>query len=286
MKQLASNFGLLEAARWYPDHGLVFSDMVEGGIFTLRSSSDAPSVLFPHRKGVGGLVLHADGGFVVAGRNVAYKSLDPTLPTKELLKTTNREQFFNDLTADARGRLFVGSVGLDPDAGEDRPPGSLYCVDLDGDVTILADDVLMSNGLGTDPHNGFLYHVDSNRRQILRYPIGEGTLSADRDIFVDTSQYEGRPDGLAVDSGGSVWVAMAGGNLVVGWDSKGQVCEEIKVPHELVTSVCFGDTDYGVMFILTGTNEEHHDLAGGCIYRRQVDVPGLPSRIARVPIPV
>ncbi|HWE68154.1 MAG TPA: SMP-30/gluconolactonase/LRE family protein [Acidimicrobiales bacterium] len=283
MKRLAGSFGLLEAARWYPGPGLVFSDMTRGGIFSMSSTSVEPSVLFPHRKGVGGLVRHADGGYVVAGRNVAHKSTEPGAPTTELLRTNLREQFFNDLTADARGRLFVGSVGLDPSPGDDRVPGSLYCLDLQGDVMILADDVLMSNGLGVDPQDEFLYHVDTNRKLVLRYPIGGRSLAGDREVFVDTSPYGGRPDGLAVGGDGSIWVALAGGGLVVGWDAQGHLRGEIDVPHELVTSLCFGESDYRTMFILTGENEDHPDPAGGCVYRRDAEVTGFPSGVARVP---
>ena len=37
------------------------------------TSGEEPAVLIPHRKGIGGLVAHADGGFVISARNVAHK---------------------------------------------------------------------------------------------------------------------------------------------------------------------------------------------------------------------
>jgi gluconolactonase len=338
--------------------------MTRGGVFTWRSPSAAdfcapaelfrrsagvnaapdatgptaePVELIPHRKGIGGLVRHADGGFVLAGRNVAHKrppALSPSAtrcaatpfsdhsaqhvalgspgerpasPTTVLLETADDEQFFNDLTADGRGRLYVGSVGTEPrpGSGAARPDGRLYRLDLDGTITVLADDVLVSNGLGTDPADERLYHVDSNRRLVWAFsltddepaahPPGSDQIGGDRrrgnrrpgegrEVFVDTAEYAGVPDGLAVAADGSVWVAMAGGGVVVGWDAKGARVAEIPVPQSLVTSVCFGGPDLRTLFVLSGHNHEHPDPAGGCVYRGSANVSGVPGAAARIPL--
>jgi sugar lactone lactonase YvrE len=285
LTRLASHFGLLEAARWYPDFGLVFSDMTEGGVYSQPSPSDEPRVVFPHRKAVGGLVQHEDGGFILAGRNVAHKSIGSDSVTTVLLSTDDRELFFNDLTADGRGRVFVGSVGVEVAATSSREPGSLYCIDLDGVVTRLANDILMTNGLCADVSDRFLYHADSNRRAIFRYNIAGEMSAIEREIFADSSSYGGQPDGLAIAEDGSVWAAIAGSAVVVGWDAKGVVLDEIAVPHDLVTSVCFGGFDLRTMFILTGQNHEYPDPEGGCIYSMDSARAGLTSGIARVSIP-
>jgi len=290
LERLAGGFGLLEAARWYPPFGLLFSDMTQGGVYALRPGAAEPTVVVPHRKGIGGLVAHADGGLVLAGRNVAHKRPgDPAAATAVLLETADDEQFFNDLTADGRGRLYVGSVGKDPapDSGATRPDGRLYRLDLDGAITVLADDVLVSNGLGTDPADELLYHVDSNRRLVWADRVGAdgpagGAPGSNREVFVDTSEYAGVPDGLTVAADGSVWVAMAGGGVVVAWDAKGARVAEVPVPQALVTSVTFGGADLGTLFVLTGHDHDHPDPAGGCLYSAAA-VPGLPAPQARVP---
>ena len=292
-------FGLLEAARWYDRSGLLFSDMTAGGVFAFPPGADEPVVAVRHRKGIGGLVAHADGGLVLAGRNVAHKRpCRPEEPTTVLLETAGDEQFFNDLTADGAGRLYVGSVGTDPAAGADpstRPDGRLYRIDLDGTVTVLSDDVTVSNGLGTDPDDQRLYHVDTHRKLVWAFDLTGGEAStagvpatggepgAGREIFVDTSEYDGVPDGLTVDSDGSVWVAMAGGGVVVAWDAKGTRLTEIPVPQPLVTSVTFGGPDLRTLFVLTGTDPGHEDPTGGSVYRTPALAPGLPAPLARIP---
>jgi sugar lactone lactonase YvrE len=283
LTRLASGYGLLEGARWYPEHGLVFSDMTVGGVYRLRAGA-APGgaeILVPHRKAIGGLVAHADGGLVVSGRNLSIKAEDGT--TTVLLEAAPDEQFFNDITADGRGRLFAGSVPKS--GGQAAGAGRLYLIDLDGAATVLADDVQISNGLGADPDDRLLYHVDSGRRTVWRFALDAGdeaALGGSRQAFVSTAEYDALPDGLAIAADGSVWVALAGAGLVVGWDSRGARLDEIAVPHELVTSVCFGGPGLGTLYILTGADAEHPNPDGGSIFCLDVPRTGLPAPLARV----
>src|SRR5258708_21535790 len=172
MRRLIDGFGVLGAARWYDGQGLLFSDMTGGGVYRYDGGDGRPEVVVPHRKGIGGLVAHRGGGLVVAGRNVAHKGADGT--TTVILETGPDETFFNDLTADASGRLVVGSVGTGPSPDESarqaqRAPGRLYRIDVDGGVKGLADDVLLSNGLGVAPSGDGLDHVYSYRRTVLAF---------------------------------------------------------------------------------------------------------------------
>lgn len=278
---LTGGHGLLEAARWYPEHGLLFSDMLLGGVRRLQDREATPDVLVPRRKAVGGLVAHAEGGLVIAGRDVTHTLLDGQATC--LLATGPDEQFFNDLTADARGRVFVGSVARQDSEGVERP-GRLYQLDLDGRATVIADDVLISNGLAADPTDRWLYHVDSGRRCVWRFVLAPDGPARDRELFVDTSDDAGVPDGLAVAADGSVWVAMAGGGVVAGWDSAGTRIGEIAVPASMVTSLCFGGEALTTLFVLTGTNAEYPDPRGGMAFRTPAPRTGLPGPLARVTV--
>jgi D-xylonolactonase len=293
LARLANGYGLLEGARWYPEQGLIFSDMTAGGVYRLRTGDgvagapDAGGVetLVPHRKAIGGLVAYAGGGFVISGRSVCVKAPDGA--TTVLLEAAADEQFFNDITADGRGRLFAGSVprpdGAAEAAGAAPAAGRLYLIGLDGAVTVLADDVLISNGLGTDPSDRLLYHVDSGRRAVWRFALDAPDIGAAREAYVTTGEYgTALPDGLAVAADGSVWVALAGAGLVVGWDAAGARLAEIEVPHELVTSVCFGGPGLRTLYILTGKDEEHPNPDGGSVFATAAPMAGLPAPVARV----
>jgi D-xylonolactonase len=283
MLRLIDGFGLLEAARWYDGQGLLFSDMTGGGVYRYDGGDGRPEVVIAHRKGIGGLVAHRGGGLVVAGRNVAHKDADGT--TTVILETDPDEMFFNDLTADASGRLVVGSVGMGPSPHESareaqRAPGRLYRVDVDGGVTVLADDVLVSNGLGVSPSGDVLYHVDSYRRTVWAFDDDDN-----RRVFVELSEYDGIPDGLAVAADGSVFVAMAGGGVVLGWRADGTRIAELPVPQPLVTSVCFGGPALRSLYVLTGVNEEYPGERGGAVYVHGAHGPGLAAPVCAVALP-
>jgi sugar lactone lactonase YvrE len=253
--------------------------MTAGGVYRLPGGTGEPQVLIPHRKSIGGLVAHADGGLVVSGRNVSVKRGDATTV---LLEAAPDELFFNDITADGRGRVFAGSMPRDP--GQPRAAGRLYLIDLDGGATAIADDVLISNGLAADPDDAMLYHVDSSRRLVWRFALESSPagIAASRAEFVSTAQYDALPDGLAMAADGSVWVALAGAGLVVGYDARGRRIAEIAVPHQLATSVCFGGPGLDVLYILTGTNEEYPNPEGGSVFAATAPRVGLPAPTARV----
>jgi sugar lactone lactonase YvrE len=269
---LAAGFGLLEAARWYPGTGLLFSDMTRGGVYRIACDETRPEVVVPHRKGIGGLVAHADGGLVISGRNVARKRGEETTV---LLETAPDEQFFNDITADATGRLYAGSM---PRPGVEA--GRLYRLGTDGGVEVLADDVLASNGLAVDPAERQLLHVDSLRKVVWRFALADPSMP--REVFVDTGEYEGVPDGLALAGDGSVWVAIAGSGLVVGWDAAGRRIAELTVPAALVTSVCFGGPGLDVLYVLTGVNDEYPAVDGGAVLATPAPCTGLPAPSASI----
>ena len=69
---LVRGFGLIEGPVWDPDRGLLFSDVFAGGVYALSPDGQL-STCFEHRKGIGGMAAHADGGLVVSGRNISFK---------------------------------------------------------------------------------------------------------------------------------------------------------------------------------------------------------------------
>src|SRR5437762_3316526 len=71
METLVFGYGLVEAPRIDGAGNLYFSDAIDGGVYR-RAPDGAVSVVVPKRRGVGGLVLHVDGGVVVSGRDVSH----------------------------------------------------------------------------------------------------------------------------------------------------------------------------------------------------------------------
>jgi hypothetical protein len=68
---LAPPHGLLEAPCFGPQGEAVFSDVIAGGVWGCSTSGVIREIL-PRRRGIGGTVAHADGGWVISGRSVVH----------------------------------------------------------------------------------------------------------------------------------------------------------------------------------------------------------------------
>ena len=284
MDALTEGYGLIEGPVWDPARGLLFSDVLFGGVFCL-DRADAVRTVFEHRRGIGGMCLHAEDGVVVSGRNISYKA-NAGGPTQLLLDRDEANDLvgFNDITADSAGRVYAGSLGNSPvfEDGRGATPGKLYLIDLDGSARVVAEDVMLTNGLGFSPDGKTLYHSDSTRRTVFSYSVAEDGSLGPKTAFVETSG--GAPDGLVVAEDGSVWVALAGGSGVGVYGADGSVRDKIEIPLPMCTSVCFGGDDLRDLYIVSGSEGVEGDKRGA-VYRLWSDVAAVAAGVARVALP-
>jgi len=282
LDELCAGYGLIEGPVWDPARGLLFSDVINGGVFCLDHGGEVAPVI-EHRRGIGGMALHAAGGLIVSGRNIAYKPpgggetqvILPGDPDNGILG-------FNDLTTDGIGRVYVGSLAFRPVGTDDEPkPGNLYCIDLDGTARIVGSDVLLTNGLAFSPDGRQLYHSESRRNLVRVYDVrDDGGLGPHRRFAAID---DGIPDGLAVAEDGSIWVAIAHGSRVDVFEPNGGLRHRIACPLPMVTSLCFGGDSLRELFVVTGSDGSGRENAGA-VFRMAVDVPGLPVSPARVSV--
>ena len=283
MEKLAGGYGLIEGPVWDPALGLLFSDVLFGGVYRLAADG-VVSPVFGHRRGIGGMALHEDGGLIVSGRNISYKPFDGGATVTVLDRDEAAGNVgYNDLTTDSRGRVYAGSLGASPVFEDGREPraGDLYLIDLDGSSRVVATDIQLTNGLGFSPDGSLLYHSDSRRQTVYRYRVlGDGSLGEKRP-FIETDR--GAPDGLAVSEDGAVWVALAGGNGVGVYAASGKERDFMEIPEPMCTSLCFGGRDKNDLYIVSGSEGSVGEKAGA-IYRTRTGVKGLPVPAARVRI--
>jgi D-xylonolactonase len=281
MERVATGYGLIEGPVWDPAKGLYFSDVPNGGVHLL-DRADKVSLVVPKRRGIGGMALHANGGLIVGGRDIACVSLADgatriLLPLDAIPGATG----FNDLTTDAAGRIYVGSLAFKVFGGEQPKPGHLHVIDLDGTMRTLSDGVMLTNGLGFTPDGRRLYHNDARAGIVRVYDVNaDGSVGAWKTFATLTP---GVPDGLKVATDGSVWVADAHGGRVTVFEASGKHRQDIAVPLPMVTSVCFGGDDLRDLYIVTGSRGGPHENCGS-IFKMRVDVPGLPLPPARVAV--
>ena len=282
MDRLATGYGLIEGPVWDEMRGLIFSDVINGGVRALDADGGI-SIVVPKRRGVGGMAPHVADGLVIGGRDIIFESFDRTKSAQLLgSDVTDISIGFNDLTTDAEGRVWVGSLAFRVFADEEMRPGHLHVIDLDGGVRTVSDGIVLTNGLGFSPDGRTLYHCDARADIVRAYDVTDEADVASWRVFARIGD-EGMPDGLAVAADGSVWVALAQGGRVAVFEPDGRLRKEIPVPLPMATSVCFGGADLQDLYVVTGSRGGPGENCGS-IFRTRVETPGLPVSPARVAI--
>ena len=199
---------------------------------------------------------------------------------------------FNDGKADALGRLWVGTI-YEP---REPPCAALYRFSQ-GELTAMAGDITVSNGLAFSPDASTLYWSDTKAHTVYAFDfdLGAGAITRRR-VFAsfamktpgqDLATYGGRPDGAAVDMQGNYWAAMFEGQRLVQLAPDGRLLREVLLPVRCPTMPCFGGTDLRTLYVTTAReNRPADELAAqplaGCVLTLRVDVPGLPVNFARL----
>jgi sugar lactone lactonase YvrE len=265
VEELASGFGLLEGPTVDGVGGVYFSDVLQGGVY--RWSPDGVEQVVPKRRGIGGIVVHEDGGLVVTGRDVTHVRDGES----RVLLAVDGVPGFNDLAAAPDGSVYVGSLRFMPFKGEQPVPGEIWRIPPQGDATPVAGGVMWANGIGFSPDGAIAYGSDYARKCVLAWDVAaDGALAAPR-VFAEMTA--GSADGLAVDEEGGVWVATGEAGNVVRFRADGSFDRKLDVPGPFVSSLCFGGENMHDVFITTGD---------GKLLRGRADVPGLPLTPARV----
>ena len=281
MDALCDGYTLIEGPLWVVGRGLIFADVLAGGVFCLNESGDVETV-FEHRRGIGGMSLHEAGGLVVSGRNLSYKPFGEGATLTLIEQHEDGRVGFNDITTDAAGRVYAGSLGNSPVFDDGRKPrsGDLYVVDLDGSFRIVGQDIQLTNGLGFSPDGGTLYHSDTTRGGVFCYEVYEHGNLGEKRLFAEISD----ADGLVVSVDGSLWVACAGSGGVQVLAADGSKSRFIEIPKPMCTSVCFGGSDLQDLYIVCGSRGTDSENSGA-VYKVRADVAGVPVAPARVALP-
>ena len=107
VEKLAEGNGLVKGSIRVPGQRLLYSDVLNGGVFSIDRQGNVTTV-FAYRKGIGGMSVHENGGMIVSGRNVSWKSVPEgdTIPVLDQNKAAGLISF-NYITTDDVGRIYA-----------------------------------------------------------------------------------------------------------------------------------------------------------------------------------
>lgn len=274
---LTTGYCFLEAPRADGD-GLWFTDLLLGGLYRWRRDQGIERFL-PDRKHIGGVALNEDGK-VICGGPGGLVWFDPaTRASGVLLDRIDGKPLAgaNDMLPDGKGGLIFGSLTT-AESAENAASNSLYRLDPDGSTTLLVEGLRIANGIGISPDGKRLYHNES-LVGTFAYEIRDDGGLGPAELFWEQTN----GDGLAVDVEGGVWIACFSDADLVRLLPDGTVDRRIKMPHQVVASLCFGGADWRDLYVVTAGNDgvgallrgEEPPLEAG-IFLARSDIPGLP----------
>lgn len=288
---VASRVG--ESPMWHPrEQALYWCDIPGRRLHRLRPSN-GELVHWDFGGDVACCAPMLDGGLLLALRDGLWR-FDPARASRSRLADAPYApavERFNDGKADPQGRFWVGTIY------EPRDPAlaALYCWS-DGVLERKAEGITTSNGLGWSLDSRTMYWSDTKAHTIYAFDFdrSSGKLSRRRvwasfppkEAGAELDDYDGRPDGAAVDSEGCYWVAMFEGQRVLRLSPEGETLDEVRLPVRCPTMPCFGGADLKTLYITTA--RDHRPAAelamqpfAGCVLSLRVDVAGLPANFVR-----
>ncbi len=168
----------------------------------------------------------------------------------------------NDLVVSSDGTIYF----TDPTFGLDgRPAGvdfmGLYRVDPLGTLVLEATVDNSPNGVGLSPDEKILYVAVTFADEILAFDVRSNGVLENRRVFASLD----RPDGMALDLAGNLYVAGYDGETpaVVVLTKEGERIGSIELEHA-PTNCAFGDADGQTLYV----------TARKSLYRIQVPIPG------------
>lgn len=156
----------------------------------------------------------------------------------------------NDGASDAQGRFWFGTM----DRRLKQPIGHLYCLGLDGRVSIQGDGIVLSNGIAWNQAQTLLYHCDSGPGVIYAYDFDVATGQASHQrVFAKLRDGHSSPDGCTLDAQGGLWVVEVGSGRLVRYNPDGTIERRLDVPVTRPTALAFGGPGMATLFMTSMT---------------------------------
>jgi sugar lactone lactonase YvrE len=167
----------------------------------------------------------------------------------------------DDMIVDARGRIYVGDLGvdlLDPKRAPDatRGAGRILLVGEDGSAQIVATGLSFPNGIAVS--GDFLVVGESDGDCLSSFGIADdGTLRVHKRFG-----NFGEPDGVVIDSEGAIWVSLFKEDAFIRVDGEGRELQRIAVTGRRAVACALGGAERKTLFAVTAETT-HEDLMRG-----------------------
>jgi gluconolactonase len=262
--------GFIEGPAWSDDGRLHLVSISHGCVYVLAPNG---SILETIQTGGGpnGLALAQDAMFVAQNGGI-FGASGKARPGIQKIKHGSASYVFdadfkapNDLCFGPDGRLYVSDPATDKAVLEPIEGRVFACDPVTGECEVVIDGRYFPNGLAFDATGQYFYLAQTYSRLIERFRLVGGTLKSEG-TFCTIGK--GRPDGIALDQDGKLWVCTPSTGGVEVFDRDGKPVRRIELGEgTMTTNCCFGGPDGNDLFVTAA--------AKGSLLRLRADSPGL-----------
>lgn len=237
---------------------------------------------------IGSLVLRENGNALVGLQDGVY-SLDVQTGAMEKMVDPEPDlpgNRLNDAKADAKGRLWIGSM-VTADSGWEGFDTDFRCnlhmIDTNFKSVVKDPEIRLSNGMAWTEDNRIFYYIDSPTQSVYAYDfdLETGNIS-NRRVVIRIPKSFGICDGMDIDVDGNLWIAHWTGWCVGKWDPRtGELLGTIDIPVCRVASCAFGGPNYDELYIVTAKINADKDgrdqpTAGNVYVAKNLGTKGRP----------
>jgi len=272
IERVVTGFRFVEGPVWYPGQkALLFSDII-GDTMYRWSEQDGLSIFRKPSNMANGNTRDREGRLLSCEHATSRVSRTDTDGNYEILAThfEGRElNSPNDIIVSRNGNIFF----TDPASGRGVPYGVERKQELDfqgvyrlnpenRELTLLADDFELPNGLCFSPDETRLFVNDTRRQHIRVFDVNADQGICNSRVWASTNgDLPGVADGMKLDSAGNLYSSGSGGIHVFAPDAT--PLGVIRTP-EVAANFTWGGENLTELF-MTGTQS---------IYRLRVKIPG------------
>lgn len=191
----------------------------------------------PVSRGVAAMAFDIDNRLIVSRADGVFY-LRPDDSAEALYDTAEHSILFgNDMKAGPDGRIYIGTQSGKRKGVSDKIDGKLYRIDKNGDVKVLLDGLILSNGLDWSPDEKRFYHTDSDTALIREYAFDRGSGEIE---YTGRSAEVPGVDGFTVNTAGDILAACWGKKHIAVIDTeKFRVAGHIETPCAIPASCGF-----------------------------------------------
>lgn len=160
-------------------------------------------------------------------------------------------KYGNDAKVGPDGRFYIGTQSSKRFGSGDELDGKLYSIDKNGEVKVLLDGIILSNGFDWSMDEKQFYHTDSDAGIIKEYDFDKEKGEI---IFTGRKVKVDGVDGFTIDQNDFIYVACWGkGHIAVVDTAIMQVKEYITVPAKIPASCCFVGENLDKLVVVTAS---------------------------------